>query len=102
MASELELRWLNTQELKGAAKRFSVFCKEDIKSHADSDDFDLSIYQDAVKLILSKLDHSLTLSELTKRIAAQEESSQDPDTAVIESVENDKNAGNLEGRSDAD
>lgn len=102
MASELELRWLNTKELKGAAKRFSVFCKDDIKLEANSDGFDLDVYQDAIKLVLSKLDHSLTLSELTKRIAAQEESSQGTDTAAIASVGNDENAVNLEGRPDAD
>lgn len=100
MASELELRWLNTQELKGAAKRFSVFCKEDIKSQADSENFELDVYQDAIKLILSKLDHSLTLSELTKRITAQEESSLDSDLEKVDSAENKEES--IEEQSHAD
>lgn len=74
MASELELRWLKTNDFKGPAKRFAVFCKEDIKSQADSKSFSLDVYQDAIKLVLSKLDRSLSLVELTNRIAAEEES----------------------------
>jgi len=76
MASELELRWLKTNDFKGAAKRFAVFCKEDIKSQADSEQFRPDVYQDAIKLVLSKLDRSLSLVELTNRIAAEEESQQ--------------------------
>ena len=76
MTSELELRWLKANDFKGPAKRFAVFCKEDIKSQTDSKSFSLDVYQDAIKLVLSKLDRSLSLVELTNRIAAEEESQQ--------------------------
>ncbi len=69
MASELELRWLKVNELKGAAKHFALFCKDDIEKQADQKEFDLTVYQDAIKLVLSKLDRSLTLENLSKRIA---------------------------------
>jgi hypothetical protein len=69
MASELELRWLKVNELKGAAKHFALFCKDDIEKQADQKEFDLTVYQDAIKLVLSKLDRSLTLENLSRRIA---------------------------------
>lgn len=84
MASELELRWLKTTDLKGAAKRFAIFCKEDIKTQAEAEHFNLDVYQDAIKLILSKLDHSLTLAELTKKITAEEEPQQASENPVVE------------------
>jgi hypothetical protein len=73
MASELELRWLKVDDLKGAAKHFALFCKDDIQKQADQKGFDLNVYQDAIKLVLSKLDKSLTLENLSKRIAQDNE-----------------------------
>ena len=81
MASELELRWLKAAELKGAAKHFAQFCKEDIQQQAGREDFDLNVYQDAAKLILSKLDRSLTLEKLSKRIAEELEDLAEPEDA---------------------
>ena len=81
MASELELRWLKVDDLTGAAKHFALFCKEDIQTQSDQKEFDLNVYQDAVKLVLSKLDKSLTLENLSKRIA---EESEDGDAEVSE------------------
>lgn len=72
MSSELELRWLKTGELKGAAKRFAEFCKQDVKTEVDQVDFDMAVYQDAIKLVLSRLDHSLTVEKLTQRISAEQ------------------------------
>lgn len=64
MSAELELRWLKTQNTKGAVKRFAEFCKDDIKEQSKQDDFDLSKYQDAVKLVIRKLDNSYSVNEL--------------------------------------
>jgi len=92
MASELELRWLKANDFKGAAKRFAVFCKEDIKVQADSEQFSSDVYQDAIKLVLSKLDRSLTLVELTNRIAAEEEAQEsDLDFSLDDGEDTDSN-----------
>lgn len=64
MSAELELRWLKTDDLKGAAKRFAKFCKEDIREQALQDDFDVEKYQEAVRLVLEKLDASISVEEL--------------------------------------
>ncbi len=93
MASGLELRWLKANDFKGAAKRFAVFCKEDIKLQADSEQFSPDVYQDAIKLVLSKLDRSLSLVELTNRIAAEEESQQ---SDVDDGVDSDSDTHDAE------
>ena len=82
MASELELRWLKVNELKGAAKHFALFCKDDIEKQADQKEFDLTVYQDAIKLVLSKLDRSLTLEKLSRRIAKDSEDGNESGTEV--------------------
>lgn len=64
MSAELELRWLKTSEQKGAAKRFAEFCKEDVKTQASADDFDIDKYQDAIKIVLEKLGESNSVEEL--------------------------------------
>lgn len=64
MAAELELRWLKTESVRGAARRFAKFCKEDVKEQAELEDFDIEKYQDAVKLVLDKLDDSISVEEL--------------------------------------
>lgn len=64
MSAELELRWLKTDSVRGAVRRFAEFCKEDIKEQSKNDDFDLEKYQDAVKLIIKKLDKSISVEEL--------------------------------------
>lgn len=64
MSAELELRWLKTEDVKGAVKRFAEFCKEDVRQQANQEDFDLGKYQDAVRLVMHKLDNSLSLDEI--------------------------------------
>ena len=64
MSAELELRWLKTEEQKGAAKRFAEFCKNDVKGQAEAEDFDIEKYQDAIKIVLEKLSDSSSVEEL--------------------------------------
>ena len=64
MAAKLELRWLKTEKVRGAAKRFAKFCKEDVKEQSEKEDFDIDKYEDAVKLVLQKLDDSISVGEL--------------------------------------
>lgn len=64
MSAELELRWLKTESVKGAVRRFAEFCKEDVREQAKEEDFNLDQYQEAVKLVLLKLDNSLSLDEI--------------------------------------
>ena len=64
VSAELELRWLKTEDVRGAVKRFSEFCKEDIREQSKQEDFDLAKYQDAVRLVLTKLDNSLSLDQI--------------------------------------
>ena len=64
MSAELELRWLKTDRVKGAAKRFAEFCKEDVKTESEAVDFDIDKYQDAIKIVLEKLDDSISVEEL--------------------------------------
>lgn len=64
MAAELELRWLKTESVRGAARRFANFCKEDVKEQSELEGFDIEKYQDAVKLVLDKLDDSISVEEL--------------------------------------
>jgi len=64
MSAELELRWLKTEEVRGAAKRFVKFCKEDVKTQAEQENFEIKKYQDAVKLVLHKLDDSMSVEDL--------------------------------------
>jgi len=56
MPIENKLRWLKTDDLSQIAKRFAEFCKEDIKQYEGVEDFDVDVYQDAVKLVINKLD----------------------------------------------
>ena len=64
MSAELELRWLKTDRVRGAAKRFAEFCKEDVKIQSENADFDIDKYEDAIKLVLEKLDDSISVEEL--------------------------------------
>jgi len=64
MSAELELRWLKTDNERGTAKRFGEFCKQDILKQAKSKDFDLDKYQDAVKIVLDKLNDSISVEDL--------------------------------------
>jgi len=64
MSAELELRWLKTENTKGAVKRFAEFCKDDIKKQAMQDGFDLDKYQDAVKLVMRKMDNKYSVTDL--------------------------------------
>jgi len=64
MSAELELRWLKIDKVRGATKRFAEFCKEDVRGQAKADDFDIDKYQDAIKIVLGKLDDSSSVEEL--------------------------------------
>lgn len=64
MSAELEMRWLKTENMHGVAKRFAKFCKEDVREQSEKEDFDIEKYQNAVKLILKKLDDSISVGEL--------------------------------------
>ena len=64
MAAELELRWLKTENVEGAAQRFAKFCKEDIKEQSQATSFDVGKYQEAVKLVLKKLDKKESVKEI--------------------------------------
>ena len=64
MAAELELRWLKTESVEGAVKRFAEFCKEDIREQSQQAGFDLDKYQEAVKLVLQKLDKTESVQEI--------------------------------------
>lgn len=77
MSAELELRWLKTESVKGAVKRFAEFCKEDVREQANLEGFDLDKYQDAVKMVMHKLDNSLSLDEIFGAESQQEISNAD-------------------------
>lgn len=64
MSAELELRWLKTKQHRGAAKRFAEFCKEDVKSQASDESFNIDKYQDAIRIVLEKLGDSTSVEEL--------------------------------------
>ncbi len=64
MAAELELRWLKTENTQGAVKRFAEFCKDDIREQSKLDNFDVDKYQEAVKVVLEKLDRSTSVGEI--------------------------------------
>jgi len=64
MSAELELRWLKTERLSGTVKRFAEFCKDDVKKQSQQDDFDFSVYQDAIKQVVEKLDDSIAIGEV--------------------------------------
>ena len=64
MSSKLDLKWLNTDATKGAVKRFSEFCKEDIKEQSKLDGFDIDKYEEAIKLVIEKLDDSVSVEGL--------------------------------------
>lgn len=64
MSAELELRWLKIKNTKGAAKLFAEFCKEDVRKQSKLGGFDISKYQDAVKLVMRKLDNSHSVKGL--------------------------------------
>lgn len=64
MSAELELRWLKTEDSKGTVRRFAEFCKEDVKEQAELEGFDIDKYQSAVKLVMRKLDNSLSIDKM--------------------------------------
>ncbi len=64
MAAELELRWLKTDDVQGAVRRFAEFCKEDVREQSKLDGFDLDKYQEGVKLVLQKLDKAIAVEEI--------------------------------------
>jgi hypothetical protein len=67
MPANTDLRWLKPADLKGAARRFSEFCKTDIKQQASADEqLDVETYNKAVKLIVDKLKAS---RDTTKKVS---------------------------------
>jgi len=64
MSSELDLKWLNEDAKKGAVLRFTEFCKEDIKQQSSLEGFDINRYQEAIKLVIGKLDDSVSVEDL--------------------------------------
>lgn len=64
MSAELELRWLKTYKVRGAAKCFTEFCKEDIIKQAEMDGFDIDKYQAAIHVVLEKLRDSNSVEGL--------------------------------------
>lgn len=56
MPIDTELRWLKTDNLSQLSKRFTEFCKNDIKQYEGDDAFDVAVYQDAIKLVIEKLE----------------------------------------------
>lgn len=57
MATSKYLRWLKTDDLQTeVAKKFITFCKEDIDTRSKQEGFEADIYEDAVKLIIEKLE----------------------------------------------
>ncbi len=58
MAHSKYLRWLKEDELTTKiARRFVEFCDEDIEKRAATEGFDARIYEDAVKLVIHRLEH---------------------------------------------
>lgn len=55
MPIDTQLRWLKIDNLSPTARRFAEFCKTDIQQYKDDDEFDLDIYQDAVRFVVQKL-----------------------------------------------
>ena len=72
MSAELELRWLKKEKHKGAVKRFTEFCKEDVVKQANQEGFDIDKYQEAVKVVIQKLDNSFSVEELFSSESAEE------------------------------
>ncbi len=64
MSADTEYQWLETESKEGAVKRFSEFCKKDIAEQSKEDDFDLGKYQEAVQLLLKKLDRTQSVGEI--------------------------------------
>lgn len=57
MANSKYLRWLNEDQLTTKiARRFAAFCDEDVEQQARMENFDAGIYEDAVRLVLERLE----------------------------------------------
>ena len=55
MPIDTHLRWLKTENLSPVAKRFAEFCKTDITQHENDENFELDVYQDAIKFVVARL-----------------------------------------------
>ncbi|MEE9304404.1 MAG: hypothetical protein V3U84_11575 [Thiotrichaceae bacterium] len=54
MAHSKYLRWLDEEGLTTKiAKRFVAFCDEDVEQRTRAENFDASIYEDAMKLVIN-------------------------------------------------
>ncbi len=84
MSAELELRWLKIEKTKGTVRRFVEFCKNDVKEQAKEDAFDLEKYQDAVKLIMTKLDKSPLVEKMFSPEQLKAEQQKKAEDAVAE------------------
>jgi hypothetical protein len=60
MPIDTHLRWLKTEDLSPVAKRFATFCKDDIEQYKNDKNFELDIYQDAIRFVVKRL-HQKTI-----------------------------------------
>ena len=59
MSNSKHLRWLNQEELTTkVAERFVNYCKQDIDERSKLDGFNITLYTDAMKLVISKLEQT--------------------------------------------
>ena len=57
MSNSKHLRWLNQEELTTkVAERFVSYCKQDIDERSKLEGFNITLYMDAMKLVISKLE----------------------------------------------
>ncbi|MCK5726923.1 MAG: hypothetical protein KAH22_08885 [Thiotrichaceae bacterium] len=59
MSNSKHLRWLNKEKLATkVAQRFVSFCEDDIDKRSTLDGFNITLYTDAMKLVISKLEQT--------------------------------------------
>ena len=57
MVASKYLRWLKEEGLTTkVAKRFAEFCEEDVEQRSNADTFDAEVYEEAVKLVIDRLE----------------------------------------------
>ena len=65
MSSEpVRAEWLSASQLKStAARRFAEFCQQNFAATSTQDSFDASLYQEAAKLVIERLEQAATVGE---------------------------------------
>lgn len=56
MSIETQLRWLKPENLSQTSARFAEFCLSDVKQYENDENFDIDIYQEAIKRVIEKLE----------------------------------------------